>query len=471
MNVFTKRTVFNTDTFTPIGIFLALRNHYSKIALLESNDYHDRTDSKSFIGMNPLAEIVVKNKVLSLIVGDETLKEIKITKETKLISEIQNCIEFFKFQDVEKQFNGFFGSVSFEFSLFIENQILKKESDLDFPDFQFFLFQYIIVLDHFKDNGILLENSFENSFSEENFPLQLIQKKNHTDLYFELVGEESSSLSDEDFRQFVVKAKNHCTHGDVFQLVLSRNFKQRYFGDDFEVYRSLRRLNPSPYLYYFDFETHRILGSSPEAQLKISDKIAEIHPIAGTVRKSFNLVEDLKAIEFLKNDAKENAEHTMLVDLARNDLSKSCTNVRVEKFKEIQHFSHVIHLVSKVSAKLNDSSSNLELFSDSFPAGTLSGTPKPKALELISTYELKTRDFYGGAIGHIGVDGSLNLAIIIRSILSKNNELHYRAGAGIVIHSNPESELQEVNNKLKAVKNAILQAETRISKADENNKR
>ncbi len=464
MNVFTQKTVFNTDTFTPVGIFLALRNHFSKIALLESNDYHDRTDSKSFIGINPLAEICVKNNILTLSVSDTIIIEIPITNQTDLISEIQLCIQYFKFEKIDQQFNGFFGAISFEFALFIENQILKKESDLDFPDFQFYLFQYIIVLDHFKDTGILLENSFSSEFETENFPLQLIQKKSHTDLYFELIGDESSSLSDADFKELVSKAKNHCERGDVFQLVLSRDFKQNYFGDDFEVYRSLRRLNPSPYLYYFDFETHRIIGSSPEAQLKISNKIAEIHPIAGTVRKTSNLEEDLKAIEFLKNDPKENAEHTMLVDLARNDLSKNCSQVKVETFKEIQHFSHVIHLVSKVIGQLYETSSNLELFGDTFPAGTLSGTPKPKALELISKYEQKTRDFYGGAIGHIAVDGSLNLAIIIRSILSKNNELHYRAGAGIVIYSNAESELQEVNNKLKAVKNAILQAENHTSK-------
>ena len=305
MNVFTQKTVFNTDTFTPVGIFLALRNHYSKIALLESNDYHDRTDSKSFIGMNPLAEICVKNNILTLSVSDKIIFEIPITNETNLIFEIQKNIEFFKFQEIDQQLNGFFGAISFEFSLFIENQILKKESDLDFPDFQFYLFQYIIVLDHFKDTGILLENSFSSEFDSENFPLQLIQKKNHTDLYFELIGEESSSLSDDDFKELVSKAKNHCERGDVFQLVLSRDFKQNYFGDDFEVYRSLRRLNPSPYLYYFDFETHRIIGSSPEAQLKISNKIAEIHPIAGTVRKTSNLEEDLKAIEFLKNDQRK----------------------------------------------------------------------------------------------------------------------------------------------------------------------
>jgi anthranilate synthase component 1 len=281
-------------------------------------------------------------------------------------------------------------------------------------------------------------------------------------LPFETVGKEQSPISDNEFLQLVDTANNHILKGDVFQLVFSREFSVPYFGDDFQVYRELRTLNPSPYLFYADLETHRILGSSPEKQLQIRNGTAEINPIAGTVRKSGDDEIDKREIEHLITDVKENAEHTMLVDLARNDLSKYCSKVMVTSYKEVQHFSHVIHLVSKVMGEQGEESS-LSVFNGTFPAGTLSGTPKPKALELIEKYEPGKRDYYGGAIGFINFNGDVNLAIIIRSIFSRNNILHYRAGAGIVMDSVPESELQEVENKLGAVRMAIQKASASVS--------
>lgn len=455
MKIYSKKTTFNTDVYTPVGIFLALRNHYSRIALLESNDYSDRSESKSFIGLNPIAEIIIYDNELILKVNDNVVQKQPIMTDFDVLKEVEKLLRSFKCQDEFSAYTGFFGSINFEFSFFIERKLNKGNSSLDLPDLQLCLFECVLVLDHFKNEGFVIESNFKNSFGSSKKVLDILLNKSQTPLYFEKRGEETSSISDEEYKELVTKAKKHCGRGDVFQLVLSRDFQQPYFGDDFEVYRSLRRLNPSPYLFYFDFETHRIIGSSPEAQIKLNQQKAEIHPIAGTVKKSGEEKEDLDAIEYLRADRKENAEHTMLVDLARNDLSKNCTHVQVEKLKEIQHFSHVIHLVSKVSGRLKEEVSGFKLFSDTFPAGTLSGTPKPMALKLISEYEKTTRDYYGGAIGFIALNGDMNFAIIIRSILSKNYVLNYRAGAGIVVHSEEESELREVNHKLGAVRKAI----------------
>ena len=243
-------------------------------------------------------------------------------------------------------------------------------------------------------------------------------------------------------------------------MVLSRRFSQDFKGDEFNVYRALRSINPSPYLFYYDYSTYRIFGSSPEAQMVVHEGIAEIHPIAGTFRRTGDDIKDQELAIKLLEDPKENAEHIMLVDLARNDLSKNCHEVKVTNYKEVQFFSHVIHLVSKVTGAINAGVSGYQIFADTFPAGTLSGAPKYRALQLIDEYEPTTRSFYGGGLGMIKLNGDLNHAIIIRSFLSKNNKLYYQAGAGIVIDSNPESELQEVHNKLAALKKALEMSES-----------
>lgn len=459
MNIYTQKSSFNADVHTPVELYLSLRNHYRKTCLLESNDYHSRSDSKSFIGLEPIVEIRVDNN--EIIVSSEfEIQMITLKANQSVADQIQNVLNSFNFEPDSPSFNGFFGRIGFEFALLDENHITKKKSTLELPDVHFFLFKHVIVIDHFRDNGMVITNSFKNENTDTVEIDTLLSKRPFTDLPFETIGEETSDFTDAEFKSLVEKSQAHCMRGDVFQIVISNAFSQEFFGDDFQVYRQLRRLNPSPYLFYFDFEEYRLFGSSPEAQLIISDGKAEIHPIAGTVPKTGETVIDNERIHFLINDEKENAEHTMLVDLARNDLSKDCSIVRVETYKEVQHFSHVIHLVSKVTGQLQKVNP-FPVLNSSFPAGTLSGTPKPKALELISKYEKSTRDFYGGAIGLIGANGDLNMAIVIRSILSKNNRLHYRAGAGVVLDSIPESETQEVHHKLRAVKTAINNAQRR----------
>lgn len=450
MLIQSHHTVFNADLYTPVEIYLSLRNKYRKVCLLESNDYHSRQDSKSFIGFQPLLEITLVGKTVRIHEGQKTTEH-QLSSDEKQATQLQRILSDFEFDT--PRFNGFFGRASFELTLTDETHLTHFESDLDLPTVHLFIFQYVIVIDHFTNEGIVIENSTASSFQKNT--IDDFVKKNHpSSLPFELVGEEIAQYSDAEFAKIVSYAQNHVRRGDVFQLVVSNGFKQAFFGDDFQVYRQLRRLNPSPYLFYFDFEEYRLFGSSPEAQLSIKNGIAEIHPIAGTVPKTGNEVDDAAQLAFLLQDEKENAEHTMLVDLARNDLSKDCAHVRVETYKEVQHFSHVTHLVSKVTGKLTHDRS-FEALTNSFPAGTLSGTPKPRALELIQQYESTSRDFYGGTIGLIGANGELTTAIVIRSFLSKEHVLHYRAGAGVVLDSQPEKEVQEVHHKLRALRKAL----------------
>ena len=458
MKIHSQTIPFNADLYTPVNLYLAVRNNYRKTCLLESNDYHSRQDSKSFIGMEPIVEIKQVDSKIQIFQEGET-REIQLNSKTPHSSQIQEILSSYEFN--EDKFNGFFGRLSFEHSLHDETHINPSKSDLNLPSLHLFLFKYSIVIDHFTSEGFLIENNFSPTFETEDLS-QILKNNSTNSLPFELFGNEKSEFSDSEFEQLVQKGIEHCKRGDVFQLVLSNAFHQSFFGDDFEVYRTLRQLNPSPYLFYFDFEEYKLFGSSPEAQLVIKKGKAEIHPIAGTVPKTGVEEFDAMQLQFLIEDEKENAEHTMLVDLARNDLSRDCRNVHVESYKQIQSFSHVSHLVSKVTGDLREDKS-FESLSHSFPAGTLSGTPKPRALELINAYEKTSRDFYGGAIGMIGSNGDLNMAIVIRSILSKNNNLHYRAGAGVVLDSNPQRETQEVHHKLGAVRKAIAQTQSNHS--------
>lgn len=461
MTIYTESHAFNADVHTPVELYLSLRNDYRKACLLESNDYHDRSDSKSLIGLEPILEIkLIQHQLILFSEENPSFNQtVQLDQHSPIDLQIQDFLNSISFEHPCSE-NGFFGRFGFEFALLTENHIVKKESDLELPDMHLFVFKYVLVIDHFKDQGTLIKNSFTSEDSitsaERN---KLLIKKPFTHLPFETMNEEKGEFSDDEFKKIVLEAQKHCKRGDVFQLVLSNAFNQAFFGDDFVVYRELRRLNPSPYLFYFDFEEYRLFGSSPEAQVKISSGIAEIHPIAGTVVKTGDSEKDFESVQFLKSDEKENAEHTMLVDLARNDLSKNCSNVKVKNYKEIQEFSHVFHIVSKVIGTV-ETNEALISFNHSFPAGTLSGSPKPKALELIARYENSTRDFYGGAIGLIASNGDVNLAIVIRSLLSKDNQLHYRAGAGIVLDSIPENECDEVHNKLRAVRTAIQKATT-----------
>lgn len=449
-----------SDFTTPVNVLLAIREKYPVTLLLESSDYQTKENSFSFIGFEPIAHVKVDDGQFTSSLGDDYQLDLTDNRLSVALDSFMKRFEF-STQDPEvKQFNGLFGYSTFEVVKYFdsyEQDVDKKEGII--PDLQFHFFAYLIVFDHYNSRLTIIENLKQDQTSKMNEIISLVNKPTRSIYAFE-PGTISANMTDEAYMQMVTKAKQHCQRGDVFQLVLSRKYSQTYTGDDINVYRALRAINPSPYLFFFDYGDFKIMGSSPEAQIVVRGPRVEIHPIAGTMKRTGNNEVDNEVAKRLANDPKENAEHNMLVDLARNDLSKHCNDVEVSKNKVIQYFSHVIHLVSKVIATKPSEVSSFQVFEDTFPAGTLSGAPKYKAIELINKYEPKERGFYGGAIGYVNFNGDMNMAITIRSVLSKNQVLHYQAGAGIVIASVEESELQEVENKLKAIQEAIKMAKT-----------
>lgn len=444
------------DTLTPVSIYLRLRDKYADSILLESSDYHGNDNSMSYICCSPMASFMVKENQLTRTFpdGDSTVNQ--LGKNT-LVSELDSFKEQFLNDPHDFKFsvNGLFGYMCYDAVQQFED-ISFQNLNKDIPDVMYRMYRFVIVIDHFKNEMFVFEHLMEGeSDSKLSEIVALIKRHDDPQFGFELIGKESSNYSDNEFLDIINKGQSHCLRGDVFQIVLSRRFENEFKGDEFNVYRALRSINPSPYLFYFDYGGFKIFGSSPESQITINQGKATIYPIAGTFRRTGDDAADAELAKKLSEDVKENAEHIMLVDLARNDLSRSAENVSVEVFKEVQYYSHVIHLVSKVSGQLDVNDSALQLVGDTFPAGTLSGAPKYKAMQLIDQYENKSRSYYGGAIGFLGFGGEFNHAIMIRSFLSRDNKLHYQAGAGVVAKSVPESELKEVDNKLAALRNAI----------------
>ena len=449
------------DTITPVSVYLKLRDVFPHSLLLESSDYHANKNDFSYICCNPIASIELKNNKLISQFPDGSSEIEEVDLNMNIPERIHQFSKQFKSKSFPFKFisNGIFGYVAHDAVDRFENiELDKKKPGNDIPDIYYAVYQNIIAISLFNHEAHLFSHIY-NGDHNLNDVEALLTAKNNSHFNFKKVGEKSSNLTDEQFIEFVKKGKDHCYRGDVFQLVLSRRFSQGFKGDEFNVYRTLRSINPSPYLFFFDYGYFRIFGSSPEAQLIVQDSKAEIHPIAGTFRRTGDDEKDAKAAEALAKDPKENSEHVMLVDLARNDLSRNGSKVEVEKNREVQFYSHVIHLVSKVTCKMKKSAKTFRVVADTFPAGTLSGAPKHKALQLIDRYETTKRNFYGGAIGYMDFHGNFNHAIIIRSFLSKNHELHYQAGAGIVADSVPENELQEVYNKLGALDKALTLAE------------
>ncbi len=448
------------DVLTPVSLYLKLRDEFPKTILLESSDYNSIENSHSYICFQPLADFIVADNTITQ--NYPTGKSEKTTIENlTLIDKMKDFITSFQTDKVNSIANGFFGYTAYNSIQYFDTLKLNTQlpEERKIPDMYYSFYKYIISINHFKNELSILENLQEGEESRLEEIAQLIKNWKFAEYYFTLEGNEQNDVPEQQFLEMVDKGKQHCRRGDVFQIVLSRNFKQKFKGDDFNVYRALRNINPSPYLFYFDFGTFKLMGSSPEAQITVKNGTASINPIAGTFKRTGDDLSDKLLAEKLSSDPKENAEHVMLVDLARNDLSRSANNVVLEKFKEIQFFSHVIHLVSKVSGKINDTSSSLKIYADTFPAGTLSGAPKYRAMQLIDEIEGQSRGFYGGSIGFIGLDGDMNKAILIRSFLSKQNTLHYQAGAGVVDKSVPESELKEVDNKIGALRAALKLAE------------
>ena len=506
-NFTTSSKTILADLYTPVGVYMRLRDLYPQSALMESSDYHDQSNSRSFIGVNPIASVAIGHGTATISLPDGTTERHEITKAYTTADAIHALIDRIHVTGDDASMCGLFGYTSFNAVRYFEDIAVKDEtqSKNDAPDMLYILYKVVIVFDH--HNNQLTVVSLTEAPKSPKFPeapkspdapeaplapespeapealsaiLQAMNRANVKAYDFHPVGDVRSTLTDDEHKANIRRGIQHCLRGDVFQIVLSRRFIQRYEGDDFKLYRALRSINPSPYLFYFDFGGFRIFGSSPETHCRIvaapkgetnADKSNEapsgavggarvyIDPIAGTTKRTGDAETDRRGAEFLRNDPKENAEHVMLVDLARNDLSRNCHGVHVDYYKDIQYYSHVIHLVSRVSGELDADKDPIKAFIDTFPAGTLSGAPKVRAMQLISEYEPHNRGAYGGCIGIIGLDGSLNQAITIRTFVSRNGELWFQAGGGIVAKSNEEYELQEVNNKLGALRRAILMAE------------
>ena len=450
------------DVITPVGIYLKIRDFFPNTALLEGVDFHGGQNSYSYICMKPEASFKVTDGKIIRSYPGQGKEELFIQDKNTLPLELQRFIDSFDIQDKEMHdyVNGLFGYTAYDGIKYFEDIDIQDTCPPEnkIPEMVYYFYKYIISIDHFRNTFYIIENLLDGEVSKIGEIEGLLQNRNFAIYGFETLNEETSNISDEEYMQLVSRGKYHCNRGDVFQIVLSRQFSQGFNGDEFNVYRTLRSINPSPYLFYFDFGGYKIFGSSPESQLEIENNKASINPIAGTFRRTGDDTKDRELAKELMKDPKENAEHVMLVDLARNDLSRNANNVHVEFYKQIHYYSHVLHMVSKVTGTLPDDANIIKVMGDSFPAGTLSGAPKYKAMDLINAYENINRGYYGGCIGNIGFNGSFNHAIMIRSFMSKNNTLFYQAGAGIVSESKEESELQEVNNKLMALKHAVTLA-------------
>ena len=478
----TSKTIL-ADLYTPVGVYMRLRDLYPQSALMESSDYHEKDNSRSFIGIDPMASVAIGHGLATITYPDGTTFQHEVNKEYRSDKAIHQLIDRIQVTGEHANICGLFGYTSFNAVRYFENINVKDETQAknDAPDLLYILYKVVIVFDHFNNTLTIVSLDGEKELDDV---MRAMNKANVKAYDFHPVGETTSPLTDEEHKANIRKGIQHCLRGDVFQIVLSRRFIQKYEGDDFKLYRALRSINPSPYLFYFDFGGFRIFGSSPETHCRIEAPLSSpegytiapsgktneapsgavrgarmyIDPIAGTTKRTGDAEADRKGAEYLRNDPKENAEHVMLVDLARNDLSRNCHGVKVDFYKDLQYYSHVIHLVSRVSGELDEGADPIKAFIDTFPAGTLSGAPKVRAMQLISEYEPHNRGAYGGCIGYIGLDGSLNQAITIRTFVSRNGELWFQAGGGIVAKSDEEYELQEVNNKLGALRRAILMA-------------
>lgn len=448
------------DLLTPVSTYLKVRDLYPQSALMESSDYHGNDNSRSFIALNPMASIQIGHGRAKASFPDGTNTEQNIDDTCRTEDVLNGFLNRFAVEGEYSRYCGLYGFTSFNAIRYFEHIPIKDSvsEKNDAPDLIYILYKQVIVFDHFNNSLTLQELVSEGEEDGLEELEKMILNRKFTAYSFRPVSDITSTLTDEEHKSNIRKGIAHCMRGDVFQIVLSRRFIQRFEGDDFNLYRALRHINPSPYLFYFDFGGFRIFGSSPETHCKIENGKAYIDPIAGTTKRTGNKETDQKNAEYLRHDPKENAEHVMLVDLARNDLSRNCDHVQVEFYKDMQYYSHVIHLVSRVSGQLLPQSNAIKTFIDTFPAGTLSGAPKVKAMELISQYEPHNRGAYGGCIGFIGLNGDLNQAITIRTFVSRNQELWFQAGGGIVAQSNEEYELQEINNKLGALRKAIEQA-------------
>ncbi len=454
------------DTLTPVGIFMRLRDQYKYSVMLESADYHAMQNSFSYIGCDPVASIVIDNDRVNQVFPDGSTEDFALENRKEAVGVLKRFAERFEAEEAKNGFisNGLFGHMAYDAVQYFEDiDIQGKNEENRVPSLIYRVYRYVIAINHFKNELHIFEHTYGNEKNPVENGLETIElfvnSPKFSSKKFKVLSEEKSNVTDEQMAATINTCIKHCQRGDVFQIVPSRRFSKTFEGDDFNVYRALRSINPSPYLFYFDGGDYHIFGSSPEKQIHIDGDQAEIHPIAGTFRRTGDDEKDAELAKQLDADPKESAEHVMLVDLARNDLSRSSEQVKVEVFKEVQYYSHVLHLVSKVTGTMMKGTNPLQLVADTFPAGTLSGSPKHMAMTIINRLENTNRGIYGGAIGFMDFKGNFNHAIAIRTFISKNKTLFYQAGMGVVAKSDVALEMAEVGNKLGALRDAMVMAE------------
>lgn len=468
--------IVTADLLTPVLAYLKIREKNSLNFLLESVEGIGRLARYSFISKNPTKIFFnIGNKITSI--QDNKVEIIDDNIFDYLSKEFSNTKDP-KIDELPDFTGGIVGYLGYENVSLIENVIqFDGEDKLNIPDSIFAVYDLLIAFDHYKHQIILIKNvdvnnsdNLENLFYDAKNELKKLRDELSSPFNAELSFKSFNTkeeFDDERFFNLVEKCKKNIIDGDVFQIVLSKRFSSNYQGDLINVYRALRIINPSPYMYYMEFPEKNffnnltIIGTSPEDLLKVKNKKATILPIAGTRRRGKNNIEDQNIEEELINDPKEIAEHTMLVDLARNDLGRICKygTVEVTEKMNVHRFSHVMHIVSRVEGILDDNKNCIDALKASFPAGTVTGAPKIKAIQLLNKYEKLKRNVYAGAVGYIDFKGNLDMCIAIRTLFTNNEKIFWQAGAGIVADSKPELELKEIKNKSAVLINALKFAE------------
>ena len=460
------------DGCTPVGLFAALKEKFDNCFILESVDNTEQWGRYSFIGINPKMEVRIFGDKAEIVENGKT--------ETK---NCNNPIELFNsilekrtspvFLNRPKLTGGLIGYFGYDTVRRFEKKLVNvPEDDLQMPDSNMFLYDEIVAYDHLTNKAVIILNinagdNVETKYEEclkKSFEIgQILAAANPSFKSGNGEGKDihvTSNVTKEEFISMVEAAKEHIVNGDISQVVLSQRFEVADPPAPFDVYRMLRSTNPSPYLYYFDHKDYCIAGASPEMLVSVTDGSVITKPIAGTIGRGKTDEEDKKFEKQLLSDPKERAEHTMLVDLGRNDVGKVCSfgTVNVTDFMRVERYSKVMHLVSDVQGRLAEGKTALDALMSVLPAGTLSGAPKVRAMEIIDELENKKRGLYGGTVGYLGFSGNIDTCIAIRTVLFRHGKAYVQAGAGIVYDSVPEKEYEETRNKALAVVNAIAEA-------------
>ncbi len=462
--------VITADMLTPVLAYLKIRNEGEQSFLLESVEGTKQLARYSFIGKNPVS--IISNKGMKI---EISINGTKTNIQQNLFDYLKETLKKYKQPQIEELpdfTGGIVGYIGYENICLIEKVVNVKENKIGTPDSILGIYKTILAFDHYKHQIILISNVLIDENSNLNYEYNLalteinnikkeLRKPIEYSSGFQLCKTTKEHISDTELKEQILLSKNNICEGDIFQIVLSKRFSAEYKGDLFNVYRALRVINPSPYMYYLEFNNDfTIVGTSPEDLVKVKNRKAQVLPIAGTRKRGNTNEKDKVLEENLINDPKELAEHTMLMDLGRNDLNRICKydTVNVIEMMKIQRYSHVMHIVSKIEGELRDDKDSIDALKACFPAGTVTGAPKIRAMQLIEEYESEARNVYAGAVGYFDFSGNLDMCIAIRTLFAKNKTIYWQAGAGIVSDSRPELEIKEIKNKSAVLVSALKYA-------------